>query len=143
MVKSLFQASAAALLVAGAMADSAYAQNQGPVGQWFCEWGFQNTAPGQPPNAVGGQFNMVVYQNGAAQGQGFESGSSGQFPMNFQGQWQVQGRQFAITGQKSGGLAFGPSQMSFSSNLTSATTMALTEKYQNGQVFASQCRRTG
>lgn len=137
------QRAVAALLCFGATCVGAMAQNQGPVGQWFCEWGFQNTAPGKPPNAVGGQFNMVIYQNGTAQGQGVEAGSSGQFQMTFQGQWQVKGRQFQVVGQKNGGLAFGPSQMSFSSNMTSATTMALTENYQNGQVYASQCRRTG
>jgi hypothetical protein len=121
----------------------AMAQNQGPVGQWNCEWGFQNTAPGQPANAVGGGFQMVVYQNGGVQGQGYEAGSSGQFPMNFQGGWQMQGRSFQINGQKQGGLSFGPAQMQFSSNMTSPTTMALTERYQNGQVYASQCQRVG
>ena len=81
-----------ALILVALLGPSNYesAQNQGPVGQWFCEWGFQNTKPGVPPNAVGGQFNMAVYQNGIAQGQGVEAGSSGQFQMTFQGQWKVQ-----------------------------------------------------
>ncbi|MEM7058849.1 MAG: hypothetical protein AAF557_14765 [Pseudomonadota bacterium] len=142
MTKGIFKFAAVLVAFCGTIG-SATAQNQNPVGQWFCEWGFQNTAPGKPANAVGGQFNMVVYQNGTAQGQGLEAGSAGQFQMTFQGQWQVQGRKFEVVGQKNGGLAFGPSQMNFGSSFTSATTMALTENYANGQVYASQCRRSG
>ena len=133
------------VLLAGLIAPlAAQAQGQqGPVGYWNCEWGFQNTAPGVPADAVGGAFQMIVYPNGGVQGQGYEAGSSGQFQMSFQGGWQFDGRKFMISGQKQGGLAFGASQMQFSTNMTSASTMALTERYQNGQVFASQCQRTG
>ncbi|MEM6622036.1 MAG: hypothetical protein AAF674_07395 [Pseudomonadota bacterium] len=113
------------------------------VGQWYCEWGFQNTAPGQPANAIGGSFNMVLYQNGTAQGQGVDMGSAGQFPMQFQANWQVQGRAFQLTGRSQGGMQGGVAQFQFTSNMNGPGQMALTQRYQNGQVYASACQRTG
>lgn len=122
----------------------AAAQQMNIAGQWTCEMGFQNTAPGQPANAVGQRFNMALYPNGMAQGGGIEMGSSGQFQFQFQAQWQMQGRTLYVQGQKNGGLAFQPvSEFSFQSNVTGPNSMAYTERYQNGQVYASQCQRTG
>lgn len=112
-------------------------------GQWNCETGFQNTAPGVPPNAVGSQFQMAVYPNGFAEGQGVEMGSSGQFPFQFQAQWRVTGREIVIQGSKTGGLGFGPGTFVFQSNFVGQNEMALTQHYANGQVYASRCIRIG
>ena len=133
----------AAAVLAGMLSSMASAQQTNAVGQWYCEWGFQNTAPNQPANAVGGSFQMIVQPNGTAQGQGTDMGSSGQFPMQFQANWQSDGRSFQMLGQKQGGMAFGASQFQFSSNFTGANTMAMTQRYQNGQVYASACQRQG
>lgn len=113
------------------------------AGQWFCEWAFRNTAPGQPANPVGGNFNMIVQPNGAAQGQGTQMGSAGQFPFQFQGQVQLDGVDFAVIGQQQGGMAFGPSQFSFTSKVLDLDNMAYNNKNEAGQVFASACRRSG
>ena len=139
----MIRMTAVAVIAAGLASGLAQAQNQNPTGQWYCEWGFQNTAPGVPPNAVGGSFNMVVHQNGTAQGQGMDMGSSGQFQMQFQGNWQSNGREFAINGQKQGGMGFAPEPFTFTSNFTGPSSMAKTHRYQNGQVYASACQRTG
>lgn len=116
---------------------------QSAPGQWNCEMGFQNTAPGVPANAVGAQFQMAVYPNGFAEGQGTEMASSGQFPFQFQGQWQLTGRQIFIQGTKSGGLGFSTAEFTFQSNFVSQNEMAYTHHYANGQVYASRCFRIG
>ncbi len=122
---------------------SAPASAQSMAGYWDCEMGFRNTAPGTPANAVGLQFRMVLYDNGSVEGQGYESGSAGQFPFYFSGRWGMQGRVFQIQGQQSAGGGFQARQFSFQSQLTSNTTMAYTHHYQNQQrqVVATQCRR--
>lgn len=112
---------------------------QNAVGQWNCEWGFQNTAPGVPADAIGGAFAMALYANGGAEGQGTEMGSSGQFPFVFQGAWQSNGRAIQVQGGKQGGLSFGGAQFSFQSNFTGPGQMAMTQRYANGQVYASRC----
>ena len=106
---------------------------------WACEVGFRNTAPGVPANAVGSQFQVVFYDNGYAEGQGQDMGSSGFVPFQFQAQWQVNGRYLVVEGSRMGGMA--GSQFFFHSNFTSETTMAYTHHYENGQVYASQCQR--
>ncbi|OWU84590.1 hypothetical protein ATO6_13055 [Oceanicola sp. 22II-s10i] len=114
-----------------------------PAGTWYCEMGFQNTAPGVNPNPVMMQFQMMLYQNGGAQGQGVQGASSGQFQFQFQGRWSAQGQMVVVEGQQSGGLAFGPSQFFFQSKMQSNQNMAFTHRYQNQQmqVYASQCVR--
>ncbi|MEM7743800.1 MAG: hypothetical protein AAF409_08825 [Pseudomonadota bacterium] len=134
-----------ALVMAASLGGTAIGQNQGqgPVGQWYCEWTFQNTAPGQKANPVGGTFNMIVQPNGMAQGQGMQMGSAGQFPFQFQAQAQLNGTEFIMTGQQQGGLTFGPSQFTFVSKILGPNNMAYNNKNQAGQVFASACRRSG
>lgn len=119
----------------------AFAQTKGPEGQWYCEWGYQTTAPGKPPNAVGGQFNIAIQPGGRAQGNGYDSATASQ--MQFQAQWSFQGRQLTVQGQQffANGWPSQPGNFNLISNMTSDTTMALTQKYPKG-VYASQCRRT-
>ena len=130
-MKSIFVALALLALPSAALAQETQV--------WACEFGFQNTAPGVPANAVGAQFQIVFYNNGYAEGQGQDMGSSGSVPFQFQGQWQVNGRNVAVTGSKMGGMS--NNQFFFQSNFTSETTMAYTHHYANGQVYASQCQR--
>ncbi len=121
-------------------------QQPAVAGQWFCEMGFHNTAPGVKPEAVGMQFNIAVYPNGQAQGQGQDMGSAGYFPFQFQAQWAVQNGMFIVQGQKYGGMSFSPQEtFFFQSKLMGQSDMAFTHRYQNQkmQVYASQCRRQG
>lgn len=115
------------------------AQAQDATGPWQCEWGFQNTAPGVPANAVGGQFQMMIHPNGTAQGQGFDS--STQSPMAFQAQWGFEGRTLRVIGQQTFANGWPSQQFNFMSNFVGADQLAITHTYANGQVYASRCIR--
>ena len=119
-------------------------QNNSLAGNWYCEMGFQNTARGVAPQAVGQQIQVRLEPNGQAYGQGVDMGSAGSFPFQFRGQWSVNGREFAIMGQSQGGVA-GQAQFVFVSEVSGPNMMSRTHHYQNAkrQVMASMCQRTG
>lgn len=134
----------ALLAVAAAAVGTAPAEAQvGPAGQWVCEFGARNTAPGVPPNAVLMRFQMVVDPRGLATGQGTQSGATGAYPFTFQGQWSVNGREFVVRGQSSGGLSFGVQGFAFASDFVGPGAMARNTQFPNGQVSATQCQRVG
>ena len=132
------------LVAAGGSVASAQNQGQGHAPErWVCEWAAQTTTPGKPPNPVGQRFEMIVYPNGTAEGQGIDMASTGEFPFQFQAQWGMQSGQISLQGQKVGGidgsLGRNPSPFFFTSTLVSDRQMSHRIQ-ENGQAYASQCQ---
>ena len=117
----------------------AAAQGVTVTGSWACTYGVRDTGPLQRP-AVYMEFQMQVLSNGGAQGQGYMAGGAGQFPMSFQGNWQLTGNEFIVQGQM---MALYPAPFAFGATVLNPSQMSSTINAPDGNVIASTCQRIG
>ena len=117
----------------------AAAQGVNVTGSWSCTYGVRDTGPMQRP-AVYMEFQMQVLPNAGAQGQGYMAGGAGQFPMSFQGNWQLTGNEFIVQGQM---MALYPAPFGFTAYVLNHSQMSATFNAADGNVIASTCQRTG
>ncbi len=115
----------------------AAAQGMNVTGSWACTYGVRDTGPLQRP-AVYMEFQMQVLPGGGAQGQGTMAGGAGQFPMSFQGNWQLVGSDFIVQGQM---MALYPASFAFGATVLNSSQMSSTINAQDGNVIASTCQR--
>ena len=117
----------------------AAAQGVNVAGSWSRTYGVRDTGPLQRP-AVYMEFQMQVLPNGTAQGQGYMAGGAGQFPMSFQGNWQLAGSDFIVQGQM---MALYPAPFAFGATVLNPSQMSSTINAPDGNVIASTCQRIG
>ena len=133
------RSAALAALIAFAGVPAAAAQGVNVAGSWSCTYGVRDTGPLQRP-AVYMEFQMQVLPNGTAQGQGYMAGGAGQFPMSFQGNWQLAGSDFILQGQM---MALYPAPFTFGATVLNPSQMSSTINAPDGNVIASTCQRIG
>ena len=134
-MKSVAYLFAAALMT---VAGAAQAQTSALAGQWGCTWGVRDTSPRQRP-AVMQEFQMMVQNDGRAYGEGVVSSSSGSYPFQFEGTWQMSGNEFVVQGRQNSMI--GPQPFFFSSVVFSASQMSFNELVADGNIIASACQR--
>ncbi len=137
VLKQLRSAALAALIAFVSV--PAVAQGVDVTGSWACTYGVRDTGPLQRP-AVYMEFQMQVLPCGSAQGQGTMAGGAGQFPMSFQGNWQLVGSDFIVQGQM---MALYPAPFAFGAMVLNSSQMSSTINAPDGNVIASTCQRIG
>lgn len=74
-------------------------------GTWNCEATIMSQARGQRPFNLHQSLQLSIQPNGAATYSGTETVSSGSFPFEGEGRWQMQGTDLIVTGVIRGGSA--------------------------------------
>ena len=122
------------------MATAAGAQDMS--GYWACSSYARTNGPNVAPNPVGMEFQVAVYPDGTAQGQGIELGSSGRFQTAFQARWIVDNGTFVLQGQRQSGMGGGVIvPFTFASSILSNSQMAYNHNPLQGTAIATSCTR--
>lgn len=83
----------------------AQAETSNVHGMWNCEAAIMTQARGQRPFNLHQSLQLRIQPNGAATFSGTETVSSGSFPFEGEGRWQMHGTDLVVTGIMRGGSA--------------------------------------
>lgn len=104
---------------------------------WFCEEGIRDVT-GRMPSVIW-NYQMVLWENGSFQDQGYTQGTGGTHNIQAEGQWQASGGGFRKVGQRYDGLTglVKPYEL----NLTISMQGQMHDTTTSGNsIFAAQCR---